>query len=94
MNLKPTFQKVLCITAMANALLVVQPAFALTLDLGPVGQVTLGELNGDGGKAWLDISIIPTGPMSGTGYPSSLAEAKLAAGGVIVEAFPSEKIPE
>jgi hypothetical protein len=32
------------------------------------GQSTLAEFSGDGGMAWFDISIIPTGPKSGVRY--------------------------
>lgn len=32
---------------------------------GTGAQATLAELSAEGGKAWFDISIIPTGPKSG-----------------------------
>ncbi|KAI9910749.1 hypothetical protein PsorP6_010293 [Peronosclerospora sorghi] len=49
---------------------------------GTGAQATLAELSAQGGKAWLDISTIPTGPKSGPADCASLQECKDLTGGV------------
>eukprot|EP00644_Phytophthora_capsici_P000662 jgi/Phyca11/109236/e_gw1.16.517.1 len=49
---------------------------------GTGAQATLAEFSAQGGMAWFDISIIPTGTKSGPGYCGSLQECKDVTGGV------------